>query len=103
MQRSVAKITVDVVAGAHICSVSGSKFTVLWLRDYETYYRNVDEYAFDFYADFNEKQGTLRETDSGDNFLDPDKSDLDFARLNDFLSSPFYGHWSSFMKLDNNR
>uniref|UniRef100_A0A915ELK0 SSD domain-containing protein n=1 Tax=Ditylenchus dipsaci TaxID=166011 RepID=A0A915ELK0_9BILA len=69
----------------------GKKFTQLWLRDYIQYCQMVKEFGFDYFSQ--EDQNTAsNSTETG----------LDFSKLKEFLSSPFYKHYSVFLKMAKN-
>lgn len=77
----------------------GKEFTLLWLRDYKTYWWEALLYDFDYFSDDNIALTTTAsiskyEANSG-------KEMLDYSKLNDFLFSPLYKHWKIFLKLRN--
>ncbi|VDK44810.1 unnamed protein product [Anisakis simplex] len=75
----------------------GQQFTLLWLRDYKKYWKAASLYDFDFYDD-----DDIVKNASVAAVTDPLKTDFDYSRLNEFLLSPLYKHWASFMRLRNN-
>lgn len=79
-------------------NISGKEFTLLWLRDYKTYWWEALLYDFDYFSDDTITLTTTtspvskQETKFG-------KEMIDYSKLNDFLSSPLYKHWKKFLKL----
>ncbi|KHN70711.1 Patched domain-containing protein 3 [Toxocara canis] len=71
------------------------QYTMLWLRDYMTYWRDATLYDFDFYEDSDAIMSTTPFA------VDPLKTGIDYSRLGEFLQSPIYKHWVSFMRLRN--
>ncbi|KAK6105478.1 Patched family protein [Brugia pahangi] len=78
----------------------GKEFTLLWLRDYKTYWWEALLYDFDYFSDDNIALTTTASPISKyeANF---GKEMLDYSKLNDFLFSPLYKHWKIFLKLRN--
>ncbi|TKR93870.1 hypothetical protein L596_008245 [Steinernema carpocapsae] len=74
----------------------GPIYTLLWLRDYEKYTKTAKDWAFDFYDDTESS-----ETQAAEQVEDASKSHLDYSRIHEFLTSPFYKHWASFLRLQN--
>lgn len=72
----------------------GKEFTLLWLRDYKTYWQEVSLYDFDYFAD-------EASTTTPKSRADVEKDEIDYSKLDDFLFSPLYKHWSNFLKLRN--
>lgn len=70
----------------------GKEFTNIWLRDYIKYCKE-HEFDFDFYSDDGAAETTKVAPFS--------ETGLDYKRLKEFLSSPFYKHYNSFLRLAN--
>uniref|UniRef100_A0A914EAA3 SSD domain-containing protein n=1 Tax=Acrobeloides nanus TaxID=290746 RepID=A0A914EAA3_9BILA len=70
----------------------GKEFTNIWLRDYIKYCKE-HEFDFDFYSDDGAAATTKAAPFS--------ETGLDYKRLKEFLSSPFYKHYNSFLRLVN--
>lgn len=70
----------------------GNISTLLWIRDYENYYVQGDPLYRAFFGAI-EPSPTKKPKDKT-------KTGIDFDKLDEFLSSPFYKHWKTFMKLD---
>jgi predicted RND superfamily exporter protein len=68
----------------------GKEFTVLWLRDYAKYCQQVRDFGFDYFFE------DLTTTEAP-----PTETGLDFSRVREFLTSPFYKHYKSFLKMGN--
>ncbi|VDN23946.1 unnamed protein product [Gongylonema pulchrum] len=67
----------------------GSISTLLWLRDYVKYYENPTSLWSFFGLDDNNRNRKAKNTETG----------LDFDKLEEFLESPFYKHWNTFVKV----
>ncbi|CAG9541022.1 unnamed protein product [Cercopithifilaria johnstoni] len=78
----------------------GKEFTLLWLRDYRTYWWEALLYDFDYFSDdtITLTTTTPQLSKQGANF---EKEMIDYSKLNDFLFSPLYKHWKNFLKLRN--
>ena len=64
---------------------------MLWLRDYEKYYKEGD-FMEGLFSLLGFSSISLEET--------PDKPiKMDFSKIDDFLLSPFYKHWKAVLKL----
>ncbi|VBB26027.1 unnamed protein product [Acanthocheilonema viteae] len=75
----------------------GKEFTLLWLRDYKTYWWEVLLYDFDYFSDDTVSVTTTSQASKqGAKFK---KEMIDYSKLNDFLFSPLYKHWKNFLKL----
>ena len=68
----------------------GNISTLLWLRDYETYFKQGDmmEALFGFFG-----------YDAVDNLTTASSTGIDFSKLDSFLQSPFSRHWNAVLKL----
>lgn len=65
----------------------GNISTLLWLRDYEHYYKHGDPLsAIWSFLDFADPEPINKVSHS--------ETGLDFDKLESFLESPFYGHWN---------
>lgn len=79
-------------------NASGKEFTLLWLRDYKTYWWESVLYDFDYFSDDLEAPTTStlpvpkQEAKLGEEVID-------YSKLNDFLFSPLHKHWKIFLKL----
>lgn len=71
----------------------GNISTLLWLRDYEHYYKHGDPLS-SLWSFFN-----LKETKS----ISHSETGLDFDKLENFLESPFYAHWNACMIVTNTK
>uniref|UniRef100_A0A914ZN15 SSD domain-containing protein n=1 Tax=Parascaris univalens TaxID=6257 RepID=A0A914ZN15_PARUN len=72
----------------------GNISTLLWLRDYETFYEKGS--LTDLFSLFGlDVDSDRRKSDN----KDPTKTGLDYDKLDDFLESPFYVHWKTFMRV----
>ncbi|KHN73964.1 Patched domain-containing protein 3 [Toxocara canis] len=71
----------------------GNISTLLWLRDYQTFYERGA--PMDLFSLF----GFDRSTSPPKVLNDPTKTGLDYDKLEDFLQSPFYKHWSTFVRI----
>ncbi|VDN88071.1 unnamed protein product, partial [Brugia pahangi] len=71
----------------------GNISTLLWLRDYEHYYKHGDPLS-SLWSFFN-----LKETKS----ISHSETGLDFDKLEYFLESPFYAHWNACMIVTNTK
>ncbi|VDK77195.1 unnamed protein product [Onchocerca ochengi] len=76
----------------------GKEFTLLWLRDYRTYWSEAELYDFDYFADDISTTTALTILDQQTEY---EKQIIDYSKLNDFLFSPLYSHWKNFLKLGN--
>uniref|UniRef100_A0A915PGG3 SSD domain-containing protein n=1 Tax=Setaria digitata TaxID=48799 RepID=A0A915PGG3_9BILA len=72
----------------------GKEFTLLWLRDYKTYWWEATIYDFDYFSD----DTTALTTETSAIF---GKGMIDYTKVNDFLFSPLYKHWKNFLKIRN--
>ncbi|EJD74178.1 hypothetical protein LOAG_18470 [Loa loa] len=93
----------------------GKEFTLLWLRDYKTYWWEALLYDFDYFSDDNiatttttttttittTTTTTLRTSQISKHETKFEKEMIDYSKLNDFLFSPLYKHWKNFLKLRN--
>uniref|UniRef100_A0A914Q133 SSD domain-containing protein n=1 Tax=Panagrolaimus davidi TaxID=227884 RepID=A0A914Q133_9BILA len=70
----------------------GNISTLLWLRDYETYFKKGDmvDALFDALG-FSGNNETIISSLTG----------IDFSKLDAFLQSPFSQHWNAFLKVSN--
>ncbi|KAH7728589.1 CRE-PTR-5 protein [Aphelenchoides avenae] len=67
----------------------GKEFTVLWLRDYIDYCEQSRKFGFDYFFDDDATTTEAPKTETG----------VDFRKIPEFLTSPFYKHYKSFIKL----
>ncbi|VDK40280.1 unnamed protein product [Gongylonema pulchrum] len=72
----------------------GKEFTLLWLREYQTYWQEVSLYDFDYFTDEAMTTTPKLSVKNG-------KETIDYSKLNDFLFSPLHKHWKNFLKLRN--
>lgn len=72
-------------------SVLGKELTILWLRDYINYINTYED--FDYYGEYGAPEDPLKPTTA--------ETGVDLRRLKEFLASPIYKYYKSFMKLDN--
>uniref|UniRef100_A0A914LZ35 SSD domain-containing protein n=1 Tax=Meloidogyne incognita TaxID=6306 RepID=A0A914LZ35_MELIC len=70
----------------------GKQFTILWLRDYIEYCKMAALYDFDFFD--NSNNSSEMHIDS----FSISETGFDYTRLEQFLSSPFYKHYISFLR-----
>lgn len=75
----------------------GNISTLLWLRDYEKFYEKGA--PTDLFSLFGFDVGSDRRKSNND----PTKTGLDYDKLDDFLESPFYVHWKTFMRVTRTR
>lgn len=68
----------------------GKEFTMLWLRDYIKYCNEYD-FDFDYYSDDGAAETTKTTIMS--------ETGLDYKRLREFLASPIYHHYTSFLRI----
>uniref|UniRef100_A0A7E4ZUE0 SSD domain-containing protein n=1 Tax=Panagrellus redivivus TaxID=6233 RepID=A0A7E4ZUE0_PANRE len=69
----------------------GNDSTLLWLRDYEDYYKNGDLMTgFLSFLGYEEEEQEVTTSPTG----------IDFSKLEQFLESPIYKHWKASVKLD---
>uniref|UniRef100_A0A9J2Q5W8 SSD domain-containing protein n=1 Tax=Ascaris lumbricoides TaxID=6252 RepID=A0A9J2Q5W8_ASCLU len=71
----------------------GNISTLLWLRDYEKFYEKGS--PMDLFSLLGFDVGSDRRKSNND----PTKTGLDYDKLDDFLESPFYVHWKTFMRV----
>ncbi|VDK70846.1 unnamed protein product [Litomosoides sigmodontis] len=86
----------------------GKEFTLLWLRDYKTYWWEALLYDFDYFSDDTAALTTTTTTtttratsQTSKQGIKLGKEMIDYSKLNDFLSSPIYKQWRNFLKLRN--
>lgn len=69
----------------------GNISTLLWLRDYATYYESGNPLSLWSFFGLDDSQSNLRAVNT--------ETGLDFDKLEEFLDSPFYKHWNTFIKV----
>uniref|UniRef100_A0A0R3S1T8 SSD domain-containing protein n=1 Tax=Elaeophora elaphi TaxID=1147741 RepID=A0A0R3S1T8_9BILA len=79
----------------------GKEFTLLWLRDYKTYWWEALLYDFDYFSDDTMALTTTTTSQVSKQGTKFKKEMIDYSKLNDFLFSPLYKHWKNFLKLRN--
>ncbi|KAK0405140.1 hypothetical protein QR680_017819 [Steinernema hermaphroditum] len=69
----------------------GSHSTILWVRDYKYYFENGDllQSVLNFFS-----------FDDGTNWQADTPTGYDYSKMDNFLDSPFYEHYKSFVKLE---
>uniref|UniRef100_A0A914CBG1 SSD domain-containing protein n=1 Tax=Acrobeloides nanus TaxID=290746 RepID=A0A914CBG1_9BILA len=75
--------------GMKLCR--GKELTILWLRDYIEYINTYED--FDYYSENGVPASSLEVTNNSE-------TGVDYKRLKEFLASPIYKYYRSFMKLN---
>lgn len=74
----------------------GNISTLLWLRDYEHYYKHGDPILSIWsFLDLEDTKSTSKVSNS--------ETGLDFDKLENFLESPLYVHWNTCMIVANTK
>ncbi|OZC06917.1 putative ATP synthase F0, A subunit [Onchocerca flexuosa] len=74
----------------------GKEFTLLWLRDYRTYWNEAELYDFDYFADDVTTTTALTLSDQQTEY---ENQMIDYSKLNDFLFSPNLTSWKERIEL----